>query len=79
MLAAVKVPVLYTHHFRSIEPPSGILNGAASDQQASRACDLMRSASQQVDYRSLPAMGHAMHQQDRQLFARTLLEWASTL
>jgi pimeloyl-ACP methyl ester carboxylesterase len=79
MLAAVKVPVLYTHHFRSIEPPSGILNGAASDQQAACACELMRSAGQRVDYRSFPTMGHAMHQQDPQLFVQTFIEWSSTL
>jgi pimeloyl-ACP methyl ester carboxylesterase len=79
MLAAVKVPVLYTHHLRTIEAPSGILNGAASDQQAAHACELMRSAGQRIDYRSFPQMGHAMHQQDPQLFVQTLVEWAATL
>jgi pimeloyl-ACP methyl ester carboxylesterase len=79
MLAAVKVPTLYTHHLRSIEPESGILFGAASDQQAAYVCKLIRSTGQRVDYRSFPTMGHLMHQQDPQLFAQTLIDWASTL
>jgi pimeloyl-ACP methyl ester carboxylesterase len=79
MLAAVRVSVLHTHHFRAIDPESGALIGAASDQQAAYACKLMRSAGQRVDYRSLPAMGHRMHSLDPQLFAQTLVEWASTL
>jgi pimeloyl-ACP methyl ester carboxylesterase len=79
MLAAVKVPVLYTHHFRSTHPQSGGLIGAASDRQAVYACELIRSAGQHVDYRSFPTMGHYLHVQDLQLFAQTLVEWASTL
>jgi pimeloyl-ACP methyl ester carboxylesterase len=79
MLAAVKVPVLYTHHLRSTDPESGALIGAASDQQAAYACELIRSAGQRVDYRSFPTMGHLMHQQDPPLFGQTLDEWASTL
>jgi pimeloyl-ACP methyl ester carboxylesterase len=79
MLAAVKVPVLYTHHFRAIDPESGALVGAASDQQAEYACKLMRSAGQRIDYQSFPTMGHRMHSLDPQLFAKTLIEWASTL
>ena len=79
MLAAVKVPVLYTHHFRSIDPESGVHLGAASDRQAAYACELIRSAGQRIDYRSLPTMGHYMHSQDPRLFTQTLVEWASTL
>jgi pimeloyl-ACP methyl ester carboxylesterase len=79
MLAAVKVPVLYTHHFRAIDAESGALVGAASDQQAACACKLMHSAGQRIEYRSFPAMGHRMHTMDPQLFAQTLVEWASTL
>jgi hypothetical protein len=79
MLAAVKVPVLYTHHFRNIDPQSGVHLGAASDRQAAYTCELVRSAGQRIDYRSLPTMGHYMHSQDPQLFTQTLVEWASTL
>ena len=79
MLAAVKVPILYTHHVRGVDPQSGSLVGAASDQQAAYACELIRSAGQPVDYRSFPTMGHRMHAQDPQLFAQTLLEWTSGL
>ena len=79
MLAAVKVPVLYTHHFRSTDPHSGALIGAASARQAAYACELIRSAGQRVDYRSFPTMGHYLHSQDPQLFVQTLVEWAPTL
>jgi pimeloyl-ACP methyl ester carboxylesterase len=79
MLAAVKVPVLYTHHFRSIDPKSGVHLGAASDRQAAYACELVRSSGQRLDYRSFPEMGHYMHAQDPQLFTQTLVEWVSTL
>jgi hypothetical protein len=79
MLAAVKVPMLYTHHLRSIDVESGGLFGAASDQQAAYACELIRSAGQRIEYRSLKTVGHRMHSLDPQLFAHTLIEWSSTL
>jgi hypothetical protein len=79
MLAAVKVSVLYTHHFRNIDPQSGMLIGAASDQQAACACELMRSAAQRVDYRSFPSIGHRRHSLYPQLFVQNLVEWTSTL
>ena len=79
MLAAVRIPVLYTHHFRDIDPESGALIGAASEQQAAYACKLMRSAGQRVDYCSFPSIGHRMHSLAPQLFAQTLVEWSLTL
>ena len=79
MLAAVKCSVLYTHHFRAIDPQSGALIGTTSDQQAAYVCNLMRSAGQRVDYRSFPTIGHRMHSLDPQLFMQTLFEWAVTL
>ena len=79
MLASVKVPVLFTHHFRNIDEATGTLMGASSDLQAMRACELIRAAGQPVDYQSFPAMGHSMHGQDPQLFADTLIAWAATL
>ena len=36
-------------------------------------------AGQPVEYRSFPEMGHIMHAQDPELFARTLLDWTSSL
>ncbi len=72
MLAAVKAPILYTHHFRQIDPETGKTMGAASDRQAGSACQLMRSAGQRIEYRSFPTMGHGMHGQGPQLFAQTL-------
>ena len=37
MLAAVKAPVLFTHHFRVVDDKSGFLMGALSDLQADLA------------------------------------------
>ena len=34
MLRSVKVPVLFTHHFRMIDEATGALMGASSDLQA---------------------------------------------
>src|SRR5262245_17212201 len=79
MLSSVKVPVLLTHHFRHVEETAGLLMGALSDVQAARARDLISACGQPVDYRSFPTMGHAMHEQDPQLFTRTLVDWADSL
>jgi pimeloyl-ACP methyl ester carboxylesterase len=79
MLAAVKVPVLFTHHQRAIDERNGLLMGASSDVQAKVACELVAAAGQPVDYQSFPAMGHSMHGQDPQLFTDTLIAWAATL
>jgi hypothetical protein len=40
---------------------------------------LIRSAGQEVTYKSFPQMGHSMHGQDPELFAATLVEWAKGL
>ena len=37
MLRSVKVPVLFTHHFRMIDEATGALMGASSDLQAARS------------------------------------------
>jgi pimeloyl-ACP methyl ester carboxylesterase len=79
MLAAVKVPVLFTHHFRRVDEATGALLGAISDLQAKRVCELVSAAGQKIDYQSFPAMGHSMHGQDPELFTRTLVDWAATL
>lgn len=79
MLSKVKVPVLYTHHGRTVNPQSGILIGAASDEQAQRVREVVTATGQPFEYRSFPAMGHNMHEQDPEGFAKILVEWASTL
>jgi pimeloyl-ACP methyl ester carboxylesterase len=79
MLAAVKVPVLLTHHFHTIDDATGTLMGALSDLQAARARELVTAAGQPLDYRSFPTMGHSLHGQDPALFADTLTDWAATV
>ena len=79
MLKAVKVPVLFTHHFRRVDETTGFVMGAISDLQAGQVRALVEGAGQPFDYRSFPQMGHAMHAQDPKLFADTLSEWALAL
>jgi pimeloyl-ACP methyl ester carboxylesterase len=79
MLARVKVPVLFTHHFRRVDEQTGNLMGAISDLQAQRVGELVRTAGQSFDYQTFPTMGHSMHGQDPELFTRTLVSWAATL
>jgi len=75
MLASVKCPVLYTHHFRSVDETRGSLLGAASDLQAQRVCELVATSGQQIDYRSFPTMPHSMHGTDPELFTQLLVEF----
>ena len=79
MLSNVKVPVLLTHHFRITDEETGGVRGALSDVQAKRIRDLVTAAGQQIDYISLPMMGHVMHQQDPPQFVKILTEWALKL
>jgi pimeloyl-ACP methyl ester carboxylesterase len=76
MLRSVKVPVLFTHHFRHVDEASGFVMGAISDLQAGQVKALVEEAGQAFDYRTFPQMGHSMHGQDPQLFADTLSGWA---
>jgi pimeloyl-ACP methyl ester carboxylesterase len=78
MLRSVKCPVLFTHHFRMVDD-EGYLLGAISDVQAKRVRELIEEAGQPIEYKSFPAMGHAMHSQDPALFASTLIDWVQTL
>lgn len=79
MLASVKCPVLYTHHFRNVDETRGTLLGAASDVQARRICELVSGAGQQIDYRSFPRMPHSMHGADPNLFTQLLVEFEAKL
>jgi pimeloyl-ACP methyl ester carboxylesterase len=75
MLASVKCPVLYTHHFRNVDDTEGSMLGAASDLQAKRVCELVARSGQQIDYRSFPRMPHSMHDADPKLFTQLLVEF----
>jgi pimeloyl-ACP methyl ester carboxylesterase len=79
MLASVKCPVLYTHHFRHVDETDGYLIGAASDLQAKRVCDLVKLAGQTIDYRSFPKMPHAMHGEAPRQFTELLVEFEAKL
>jgi pimeloyl-ACP methyl ester carboxylesterase len=79
MLARVKVPVLMTHHFRAPALIDGKFLGALSDVQAARVGDLITAAGQRYDYQSHPDMGHFMHGQDPELYARVVTDWVATL
>jgi pimeloyl-ACP methyl ester carboxylesterase len=75
MLADVRVPVLFTHHFRAVDETSGVLLGAISDQQAARVRELVTGAGNALEYLSLTEMGHRLHDQDPALFTETLVSW----
>jgi pimeloyl-ACP methyl ester carboxylesterase len=79
MMASVRAPILFTHHFRMIDSGSGALLGAVSDQQAARARDLITGAGQPVEYASFPEMAHSMHSADPELFTQTIVEWSAKL
>ena len=79
MLAQVKVPVLFTHHSRAIDPSTSQLLGAISDLQASKVKDIVTGAGQPFEYVSLPDAAHAMHQADPGRFAQVLTAWAKRL
>jgi pimeloyl-ACP methyl ester carboxylesterase len=79
MLASVRVPVLFTHHFRRVDPATGHLLGAIADVQAERVRQLVETAGQPFTYRSFPEMPHSMHGADPGLYARTVVDWASAL
>ncbi len=80
MLAAAKVPVLLTHHARHVDPATGRLMGALTDQQAARAGEIVRTdAGQPFDYVSLPDAAHAMHAADPARFAGVVRNWVGKL
>jgi pimeloyl-ACP methyl ester carboxylesterase len=79
MLSAVKVPVLYTHHFRMIDEPTGALLGATTDLQADRVRQLVTAAGQPFEYVDLPETPHSLHGTDPRRYVDTLVGWAGTL
>jgi pimeloyl-ACP methyl ester carboxylesterase len=79
MLAKVKVPVLLTHHGRTVDPATGRLVGALTDLQARQAGEIIRKAGQPFDYVSLPDAAHAMHAAQPERFATVVRDWADKL
>lgn len=79
MLGRVRVPVLFTHHFRTVDEQTGRLVGASSDQQARCVCELVTEAGGRIDYRSFPDMPHSLHEADPKLFTGTVVDWVATL
>ena len=64
MLASARAPVLFTHHYRAIDPSTGTVMGAVSNQQVDRARELVTHAGQPFEIMSFPGMAHSMHGQD---------------
>jgi pimeloyl-ACP methyl ester carboxylesterase len=79
MLAQVKVPVLFTHHFRAVDPATGNLIGAISDVQAQYVGRLVEGTGNSFTYRSFPEMPHSMHGHDPALYADTVNDWLTGL
>ena len=79
MLEQVRVPVLFTHHFRTVDEQTGRLIGASSDDQARRAREIVTAAGGRIDYRSFPASPHSMHEHDPKQYVETVLDWLATL
>jgi pimeloyl-ACP methyl ester carboxylesterase len=79
LLAQVKVPVLFTHHFRVVDPNDGTVMGAISDLQVRRVGDLVTGAGNSFTYKSFPTMPHSMHGYDPHIYAATVIEWVDSL
>lgn len=79
MLAGVRVPVLFTHHMRMLDPDTGHLIGASTDIQAQNACRIMREAGAAVTYTSLLEAAHVMHTADAEGYVKIVTDWIDTL
>lgn len=79
MLAQVKVPVLFTHHFHFVDPDTGNLLGAISEQQVAHVQRLIEGAGNSFTLRTFPETPHSMHGADPKTYAATLTEWLAEL
>lgn len=79
MLTHVKVPVLFTHHFRVVDPDTGNVLGAISDLQVAHVRRLIEATGNTFTYRDFPHMPHAMHGHDPATFAATVTDWIDGL
>jgi hypothetical protein len=52
---------------------------AISDLQVRRAGELVTAAGQEFTYRPFPQMPHSMHEHAPDVYARTLIDWATSL
>lgn len=60
-------------------PPVDLATEDRGDPEGHRHESLVTGAGRQFEYRRFPEMGHFMHAQDPALFARTLIDWTSSL
>ena len=79
MLANVKVPVLFTHHFHPRDEESGMELGALSDFQADRVRQLVTGAARTSPTARSRACRTRTYRHQPELYARTVTEWAATL
>jgi pimeloyl-ACP methyl ester carboxylesterase len=79
LLSQMKVPVLLTHHFRTVNPENGNLLGALSDLQAAKVRELIGQSGVPLDYASLPDAAHAMHSADPERFVKVVSDWVKNL
>jgi pimeloyl-ACP methyl ester carboxylesterase len=79
LLTQVKVPVLFTHHFHHLDPDTGNLLGAISDQQAAYVRRLVEGTGNSFTYRAFPHMPHPMHQHDPATYVATVTDWLTGL
>jgi pimeloyl-ACP methyl ester carboxylesterase len=79
MLRKFKVPVLFTHHFRELNPIDGTLMGSVSDLQADQARRLIAGTGQRFEFPLVPEAGHFLHAENPALYLATLLPWTKSL
>ena len=79
MLGRVRVPVLLTQHFRTVDERTGRLIGACSDDQVRRAREIVTASGGRIDHRSFPEMPHSMHEHAPKQYVETVLDWLATL
>jgi len=79
MLAHVRAPVLFTHHFHRVDEHTGHLIGAIADVQVRRTRDLIEAAGQPFEYLPFPQIPHSMHGADPELFTRVISNWAASV
>lgn len=79
LLAQIKVPVLFTRHFRRTDPDTGHSGGATTDIQAHNAHRLMRATGQTVTLLDLPDAGHLLHENEPERYAKIVADWISEL
>lgn len=75
MLKQVKVPILFTHHLRYVDPVSGNLVGAVADVQVAHAKRLVEATGNSFTLLSFPKHQHSMHGTDPATYVKTITGW----